>query len=99
MTLVNEFYTWINWVLFFGGVALRMWAVVDCALRKTAAFPVVNKMTKLTWLAITAFSGLIGSIPQLGSPLNVLSLASVVVALVYLTDVRPAVREASGGSR
>jgi hypothetical protein len=32
-------------------------------------------------------------------PLNLLSLASVVAAVVYLADVRPAVREVSGGSR
>jgi hypothetical protein len=30
---------------------------------------------------------------------NIISLLSLVAALVYLTDVRPAVREVSGGNR
>ncbi len=33
------------------------------------------------------------------SPINFLTLAFLVVSLVYLADVRPAVREVSGGSR
>ncbi len=98
MTLVNDVYTWIDRVLFYGFLALRLWAIIDCLIRKASAFPVANKLTKLAWLAITVISGLIGSIPSLGA-LNLLSLVSVVVALVYLTDVRPAVREVSGGSR
>jgi hypothetical protein len=97
--LVNDIYTWIDRVLFAGCVLLRAWAVIDCAFRKSAAFTAVNKLTKLSWLAITVISGVLGSIFLPNSPLNVLSLASVVVALVYLTDVRPAVREISGGNR
>ncbi len=98
MQLVNDFYTWIDRILFFGSVALRAWAVLDCALRKAAAFPAVNKLTKLAWLAILVVAGVLGSIFP-GSPLNILALGSVVVAIVYLTDVRPAVREISGGNR
>jgi hypothetical protein len=98
VTLVNDFYLWIDRVLFFGCVALRLWAIVDCAFRKASAFPAVNKLTKLSWLAITVISGVLGSLLS-ASPLNPLALASVVVALVYLTDVRPAVRQVSGGSR
>ncbi|MGH8861890.1 MAG: DUF2516 family protein [Jatrophihabitantaceae bacterium] len=32
-----------------------------------------------------------------GNPINIFSLISVVVAAVYLADVRPAVREISDG--
>jgi len=97
--LIDDFYRWINLILFFGCVLLRAWAIIDCAFRKAAAFPAVNKLTKWTWLAITFVSGVLGSIFYPASPLNIVSLASVVVALVYLTDVRPAVREISRGNR
>ena len=78
-----------------GRAALRAWAVVDCALRKAAAFPAVDKLTKPAWLAILVFSGAIGTLIR--PPLGIISLISVVVASVYLADVRPAVREISGG--
>jgi hypothetical protein len=97
MHLIHSFYYWIDWVLGWGLVALRAWAVVDCATRKAAAFPAVDKLTKAAWLAITIIGGGLGTL--FFSPTNIISLLSVVAALVYLTDVRPAVREVSGGSR
>lgn len=97
MQLVDDIYPWIDRVLFVVAVALRLWAVIDCAFRKARAFPAVNKLTKLAWLAILIVAGGLGSLAWFGGPLNLISSASVVVALVYLYDVRPAVREISGG--
>ncbi len=93
MELVDDVYPWIDLVLFVVAVALRVWAIVDCAVRKSNAFPAVNKLTKLAWLSILIVSGGLGSLSWFGGPLNLISSASVVVALVYLCDVRPAVRE------
>lgn len=98
MRLTNDIKLWIDVVLFWGCVALRFWAIVDCATRKAAAFPAVDKLTKPAWLAITIIGGALGSL-FIYQPLNIISLVSLVAALVYLTDVRPAVREVSGGGR
>ena len=95
MDVVDSLYSWTNYVLFYGLMALRVWAVVDCATRKAAAFPAVGKLTKPAWLAILVLSGVIGQFA--GAPYLPLSLVSTVVAAVYLADVRPAVREVSGG--
>jgi hypothetical protein len=95
--VLDDLYYWTDQILFWGLVALRAWAVVDCATRKAAAFPAVDKLTKPAWLAILIFSGLFGSLGVLGSPIGPISLISVIVASVYLADVRPAVREISGG--
>lgn len=97
MRVLDHFYFWTDTILFWGLVALRAWAVIDCATRKAAAFPAVDKLTKPAWLAILVFSGLFGSLSALGSQLGPISLISVIVAAVYLADVRPAVREISGG--
>jgi len=100
MHLVDDVYWWVNWVLFWGMVALYGWAVVDCATRKAAAFPAADKLTKPAWLAITIIGGGLGSLLGYGSgPTNFVSLIALVAVLVYLCDVRPAVREASGGTR
>lgn len=96
MRILDDLYYWTDVVLFWGLVALRAWAVVDCATRKAAAFPAVDKLTKPAWLAILIFSGLFGSLNVLGSQIGPISLISVIVASVYLADVRPAVREISG---
>jgi hypothetical protein len=95
VSVLNLFYYWTDEVLVWGLLALRAWAVVDCALRKAAAFPAVDKLTKPAWLAILVFSGALGTLIQ--PSLGPISLISVVVASVYLADVRPAVREISGG--
>lgn len=98
MALVDDLYYWTDRVVFFGLVALRVWAFVDCLIRKPAAFPAADKLTKPAWAAILLVSGLIGSLPSI-SQTWFLPLLTVVVAAVYLADVRPAVREAAGGDQ
>lgn len=88
---------WIDFSLFWLLLIVRLWAVIDCATRKSAAFPAAGKLTKPAWLAITVGGGVLGAIFP-GSPYGLLQLVTLVAALVYLADVRPAVREVSGGS-
>lgn len=101
MDIVDQLYTWTDNILFYLLVALRAWALVDCLTRKAAAFPAVDKLTKPAWAAILLLAGLLGSyFGQPYSPGNVVSifsLGSVIVAAIYLADVRPAVREISDG--
>jgi hypothetical protein len=75
-------------------VAFQAWAVVDCVRRPTQAFVAAGKLTKPAWLAITAIALVIG---LLTGPLGILGLAATVASIVYLVDVRPAVREVQGG--
>jgi hypothetical protein len=97
MDIVGQLYYWTNTVLFWALVALRAWAFCDCLIRKLAAFPAVNKLTKPAWLAILLVAGLFGSFLS-PSPVGPISLISAIVATVYLADVRPAVREIGGVS-
>lgn len=101
MDIVNQLYYWTDQVLYFALIALRVWALADCVTRKAAAFPAVDKLTKPAWSAILLISGLLGtffSSPYApGAVVSVFSLASAVVAAIYLADVRPAVRGVSDG--
>lgn len=99
VTVVGHIENGIYLVLFWGLLALRVWAVADCAARKGAAFPAAGKLTKSAWLLLTLLSAVIGFFVGSSSPLGFFSLVTLVVSLVYLADVRPAVREISGGSR
>jgi hypothetical protein len=94
--VVYQLYYYTDRILFFGLLALQLWAIVDCATRKLAAFPAVDKLTKPAWLAMLALGTLFSVLSF--SPLGIFSLISAVVTAVYLADVRPAVREISGGT-
>ena len=89
----SDLLTTLFWLVF----ALRLWALGDCLVRKNAAFPAAGKLTKPAWVLLNAFSVVIGYL--IPSAINFLPLVFLIVSLVYLADVRPAVREVSGGSR
>ncbi len=77
-------------------LVVAVWAVVDCAMRSTAAFPAAGKLTKPAWLAISGGAALL----QLLAPvLSIFGIAAIVASIVYLVDVRPAVKEVQGGGR
>lgn len=97
MQAVDDIQSWILLGLFWALIAIRAWALIDCLLRKHAAFTAAGKLTKAAWVVLTAFS--LGISYLLKDPLHIIALVFLVVSLVYLADVRPAVREVSGGSR
>lgn len=96
--IIDALYYWTDWILFWGLTALRVWALADCLTRKVAAFPAVDKLTKAAWAAMLLLGAVFGSLLSPYNPISIFSLISVVIAAVYLADVRPAVREVSGDS-
>ena len=81
-------------LLGYAALGLKLFALVDACIRPTAAYPAAGKLTKLAWVAILAVAVLIGGADVLG----LFGLLGTVAAIVYLVDVRPAVRELRGGS-
>ena len=73
---------------------LHAWALVDCVTRPANAFEAAGKLTKPAWLAITGIALALG---LLFNPLGLFGLAAIVASIVYLVDVRPAVKEIQGG--
>jgi len=76
-------------------LALAIWALVDAVLRPAAAFPAAGKLTKPAWVAILAVS--VGLCLLGVGIFGILGLAVAVAVVLYLVDVRPAVRELGGG--
>jgi hypothetical protein len=76
-------------VLYWGVLALAVWAFVDSLIRPAAGFVAAGKLTKPGWAAIT---GLAALIIFWRGPMDFLGLPAVIAAVVYLVDVRPAVR-------
>lgn len=97
MQTINQIQDWLMFVLLLGVLALQVWALVDCVSRKAAAFPAAGKLTKPTWVLMTALALIV--VVLLRDVTNLVSYIAIIISSVYLADVRPAVREISGPSR
>ncbi|HEX2902018.1 MAG TPA: DUF2516 family protein [Jatrophihabitans sp.] len=97
MHTIHQIRWYLELLIWVGVLALQAWALIDCIGRKAAAFPAAGKLTKPTWLLLTALAFAIVLI--LASATNLLAFIAIIVSSVYLADVRPAVKEISGPSR
>ena len=84
-----EFDGWLLTVLSWGGLALAAWAFVDALIRPAGAFVATGKLSKPGWVAITGISI---AVVYLFGLMSLLGLPALIAAVVYLVDVRPAVR-------
>jgi hypothetical protein len=85
----------------FGLVSLALFlfalfAFVDAAIRRDDAYRAADKNTKAFWLIIL---GIAAVVMKLFSVLSFLPIIGLVAVIVYMVDVRPAVREVSGRRR
>lgn len=84
-------------------LVVQVWALIDAVMRPGPAYVAADKQTKNTWLAIlgltVAVNLLFGGGVFGGGFLGLFTLIGLIAALVYLVDVRPAVRQfGRGGS-
>lgn len=70
--------------------ALVVWALIDCIMRPAAAFPAIERQTKVAWITFlalaTVFVMFFGAISLIG-------MLGVVIGVYYLVDVRTKVLE------
>ena len=91
-----SFFDPANLLLFVVGLlalAVKVWALVDACIRPGPAFPVAGKLTKVAWIVILALAVVLG----MAGVTRLFGLIGLVAAIVYLVDVRPAVREIRPG--
>ncbi|MBY8880924.1 DUF2516 family protein [Actinacidiphila acidipaludis] len=93
--LITGFFTVfgvISLVLFLFAV----FAFVDAAIRRDDAYRAADKNTKGFWLIIL---GIAAVVMKLFSLLSFLPIIGLVAVIVYMVDVRPALRAVSGRPR
>ncbi|WP_327296722.1 DUF2516 family protein [Streptomyces sp. NBC_01197] len=78
-------------LILFSGFAL-----VDAVIRREDAYRAASKQTKPFWLIILAIAFVVNWLFPILSFLPVIGL---IATIVYMVDVRPAVRQISGGGR
>jgi len=74
----------VMWVV---TLAVKGFAFIDCLRRTPQAFPAIGRQSKTLWLILTGLAAGTGFFP--GFTINIIGLAALVVALVYVFDVRP----------
>jgi uncharacterized membrane protein len=87
-----------NLIVLVLGVAAfitEVFAFVDALRHRSDAYVAAGKLTKQLWLIILGVAMAIGFVVFL-NPLGFIGIIAFVAAAVYLADVRPALRAASG---
>ncbi|OLE26219.1 MAG: hypothetical protein AUG44_13695 [Actinobacteria bacterium 13_1_20CM_3_71_11] len=97
---VWQILSWVNFILFLAILVVEIVAFVNCLTQRAEAFPVVGSISKAGWLGITgaaAFFTLILGSAFIYGPYAIFGMIAVAATLVYLLDVRPALRDAVDG--
>ncbi len=98
--MILEIQALVLLVLCVSAFAFEMYALVDAARQRSDAFVAAGKRTKRFWLVVLTVGAAIGfvTLPLNGRPdWLFISAIAVVGAAVYVTDVKPAVRQIRGG--
>ena len=73
-------------------VAMAGWALVDALIRPATGYVAAGKLTKPAWGAITGLALVIAYFSEPFGSSSFFWLPAVVATIVYLVDVRPALR-------
>jgi hypothetical protein len=94
--LVGPFFELMTLVAFLL-MLVKIFALVDASIRRSQLFEAAGKLKKTFWLIILGIAVLWDLLA--GGLISPLSIAGLIAAIVYLVDVRPAVRSLGGTSR
>jgi uncharacterized membrane protein YoaK (UPF0700 family) len=75
-------------------LVFKVFAFVDAVLRPAAAYEAAGKLTKVAWLLFLGIAAVFDFF--WGSVTSILTIIGTVAAIVYVVDVRPAVRQLTG---
>ena len=67
---------------------MGLWAFADCLRRPSDYFPYIERKSKNLWLILTGLGAAVGLL-VIADPLNLFGMASIVISLIYLFDLRP----------
>jgi uncharacterized protein DUF2516 len=100
VNIVGSVQSFVLLVLGVGSFLLTGFAAIDATRHRANLYPAVGRLTKPAWLGILVAAFLI-SIVSFASfnTLGFLNVIGVVAAGVYLADIRPKIKQISGGGR
>ena|SRR5688500_4152713 len=87
----------VTLLLSLAAFAAEAFALVDCLRHRPDAFVAAGKRTKQFWSVILSVGALLGFVSIGNFLLFSIGIIAIVAAAIYLADVRPALRQVSGG--
>ena len=90
--ITGSFFTVLNFLL-LALLAFKVFAFVDAAIRPAKAYVAAGKLTKVAWLLFLGIAALVDV--KWGGITSILTIIGTVAAIVYMVDVRPALRQIS----
>ncbi|MEU3372939.1 DUF2516 family protein [Streptomyces sp. NPDC006711] len=88
-------FSFLQMLAYLAMFVIAVVALVFAALGREDAYRAADKQTKPFWLIILGLTVLV----NLFVPYLFLQLAGLVASIVFMVDVRPAIRQVSGGGR
>ncbi|WP_189215322.1 MULTISPECIES: DUF2516 family protein [Streptomyces] len=85
----------LMWLLFTAILVLAVVALVMAALARDDAYRAADKQTKTFWLVILGVTVAV----NVFVPFIFLQIAGLIATIVFFVDVRPALKQVSGGGR
>ncbi|WP_447038885.1 DUF2516 family protein [Streptomyces sp. DSM 118878] len=82
------------WLLSLALILFSGFALIDAALRREDAYRAADKKTKPFWLVILGLAFVVNLIFNI---LSFLPIIGLIATIVYMVDVRPALRQITGG--
>jgi hypothetical protein len=87
----------VTLLLSLAAFAMEAFALVDCLRHRPDAFVAAGKRTKKFWSIVLGIATLLGFVSINTFLVFSIGILAVVAAAIYLADVRPALRQVSGG--
>jgi hypothetical protein len=94
--IITPVQTVVMAVLLLGAAITEVIALVHSITQRADAYTAAGKLTKQAWVGINLACVLVTIVLGL-SPASILGLIAITASLVYLVDVKPALREVSEG--
>ncbi|MCX4915551.1 DUF2516 family protein [Streptomyces sp. NPDC060011] len=85
----------LMWLIFTAMLVLAVVALVMAAVARDDAYRAAEKQNKMFWLIILGVTVAV----NLLVPMLFLQIAGLIATIVFFVDVRPALRQVSGGGR
>lgn len=86
------------YVVGFALFLFKAFTFIDAAIRRKDAYTAADKQTKPFWLIILGLSAVVDWVFDFAL-LGILPIIGLIAAIVYMVDVRPVLKQVSGGRR
>lgn len=92
--ITDRFFDVLN-LLLLVLLCFKVFVFVDAAIRPGSSYIAAGKLTKVAWLLILGISALYDL--KWGSFTGIITIAGTAAAIIYMVDVRPALRQIAPG--